>query len=603
MIRTESVKLGVTKVFGSRFTQTDFALIGHQAGRFPSRIIGILVIVLLAGGSAFGQFLVQPMKLHIVVESGRGRWDSVTLENLSKTVTESISLYVVDVTQDANGVWDDIQRDEVNVDRSGLRSCVDWIRLEKESIDVGPIERKPLRVRIEVPAGVRGYYFAAIVARSAPRPEELEGFNAMTILEYIIPVILEVRGRPMRHSVDLTDVGLEFHAQTATQPAASLVSMDIKNDGGTYSRLRGMARIWARWGGHWRRVAEREFMDIGIIPGVKLHLLEDVGRPLPSGTYKVEGFLYVDGLRSGQVQREFQFKGDPRTVEINVDAPLDIDPVELFVDGVAGVMRTGSIAVANASEETVHVTAELLLPEHMVNAVSGRGVRGEKFGCSEWVAVEPRQFTLQGFGRQNLRIGVRMPSSPAGLPNYYGLLRLTSTYPSGQPGGITKARVCVLDKTVQGTPQVDNMVFTVSELSPSRFIVTARFLNNGDVHVLPRCRAVLTMLDGTTRKPLVLTSEGVGQTGILLPLDVRNFSGVLDVADVTAATYRLTAILEYDRITGMQRDEKGVSSLKFERGGSVQEQIGLEIRDEGAGKTVKLLNANQLQGGKIPIRL
>jgi hypothetical protein len=431
-----------------------------------------MVIVLLAVSSAFGQFLVQPMKMQIVGESGRGKWESVVLENLSKVVTEFISLQVVDVTQDANGIWDDIQPDETNVDRSSLRSCVSWIRLDKDSVEVGPFDRKPVRVRVEVPAGSRGYYFAAIIARSAPRPDLIDGVTAMTILEYVIPVILEVRGRPIRHEVELTDVGLEFQAPTTMRPAASLVSIDIQNDGGTYSRLTGMTRIWARWGGHWRKITEKQFMDTGIIPGVKLHLLEDVGRPLPSGTYKVEGFLYVDGRRSGQIQKEIEFEGDKRITNFNVDAPLDVVP---------GVMRTGAIAVVNASTEPVQVAAEVVLPENMVHAVSAKGVRGETFGCADWVTVEPAKFTLQGYGRQNLRVSVRMPASPAGLPNYYGMIRLHSTYPDGQSGGLTRARVCVLDKKVQGVPQVDNMVFTISELSPSRYMVTARFLNNGDV--------------------------------------------------------------------------------------------------------------------------
>ncbi len=580
----------------------DLALLGHQTGKFPGRIIGALVVVLLAGGSAFGQFLVQPMKMRIEGQAGRGKWQPIVFENLSKIVTETIDLRIVDVTQDPNGIWDDIQPDETNVDRSGLRSCVSWLQLEKDVVEVGPVDRKAVRLRINVPAGSRGYYFAAILARSAPRPDLIEGVTAMTILEYVVPVIVEVRGRPMRHVVELTDVGLEFRTPTTTRLAATLVSMDIRNDGGTYSRLAGMVRVWGRWGGHWRKVTEREFIDTGIIPGAKLHLLEDVGRALPSGTYKVEGFLYVDGQRSAQLQKELQFKGDPRVANINVDAPLDVDPVDLFVDGVPGAMRTGSIAVVNGSTETVHVTAEMMLPDHMVNAVSSRNVRGEMFGCSEWATVEPARFTLRGFGRQNLRIGVRMPSSPAGLPSYYGMIRLNSTYPDGQPAGVTKARVCVLDKNVQGTPQLDNLVFTVSELSPSRFMVTARFLNNGDVHVLPRCRAVLTTLDGATRKRLVLSSEGVGQSGILLPLSVRNFSGVLDVADVAPDTYRLTAILEYDRVTGMERDERGANVMKFERGGNFQDQIGLEIVEQSAGKVVQVIDASRL-GGKTVIPL
>jgi hypothetical protein len=102
---------------------------------------------------------------------------------------------------------------------------------------------------------------------------------------------------------------------------------------------------------------------------------------------------------------------------------------------------------------------------------------------------------------------------------------------------------------------------------------------------MPRCRALLTTLEGATRKPLVLSSEGNDQGGILLPLHVRNFSGVLDVADVSPGTYRLTAIMEYDK------------------SGIVQNQVGLEIVDQGAGKVVQVIDAGRLPGGKTVIRL
>ena len=40
---------------------------------------------------------------------------------------------------------------------------------------------------------------------------------------------------------------------------------------------------------------EAQFLDLGIIPGAKLHLKQDVGRPLGSGKYKVEAKLKPEG--------------------------------------------------------------------------------------------------------------------------------------------------------------------------------------------------------------------------------------------------------------------------------------------------------------------
>jgi hypothetical protein len=249
----------------------------------------------------------------------------------------------------------------------------------------------------------------------------------------------------------------------------------------------------------------------------------------------------------------------------------------LFIDTFPGAGRMAVLRVVNASEEEVTVNAELLLPEHMGNVMNSRGVRGEAYGCADWVTVEPRQFKLRGYGRQNLRIAARMPSNATQLPCYYATVRLRATYPDGERGGTTYARLCVQNRKMESPALIDSLLLTLSESSPSRYLVTARFINNGDVHVQPRCRAVLTSAPGDViRKRLVMSSEAYDQSGVLLPLDTRNFSGVLDLSDVSAGTYRLTSILEHDK------------------GGSVLDQRGLVVTEQGGQKIVRVVGADQV---------
>jgi hypothetical protein len=540
-----------------------------------------MAIVLLAGSSAFGQFLIQPIRMQVPVQPGRRFSTEVKLENLSTLATETVGLRVVDLTQDVNGLWDDIERDEPGIDRSTLRSCADWLRLEQDTVEVNPGGVVPLKVVIEVPPGVRGYYFAAIMARSAPRVQEVEGIATTTILEYLVPVIVEAQGRIMRHEVELTGVGLEFQQQTPTKPAATVVTMDVQNDGGTFSRLQGLTRVWAQSGGHWRKITDTQFEDLGIIPGAKLHLKQDVGRPLGSGKYRVEGYLYVDGRRSGQVQKEFDFAGDPRvTINRNSSDALDLESKDLVMETVPGAARVDQLPVINASDEAVTVTVSTSLPEHMRGAVGARGIAGESFGCSDWVSVEPQQFSLVGHGRQNLRVVARMPNPPAtALANYYATVKLVATYADGKPGGVTTARLCVHNRMVKETKQVDNLILTISGTTPSRYLVTARFVNNGDAPVLPKCRGALTVPPGdTVWTRIALTSEGLDSSGMLLPMDTRNFSGVLDVSNVAVGLYRLTAVLEWPG------------------GSSKQKQIAIEVQDGPTGKVANVLSMDRING-------
>jgi len=598
-------------IVGVRMAQADVQLIRHHtftgislSSRSLARIIGMVTIVLLAGSSAFGQFLVQPMKMEISLPPGRRAWPEIIIENMSDA-SRQVDLRVVDISQDPNGIWVPIEPDAkvteegggrwveagpegsaIRLDISKMQSCQSWLQVDSDSVQVTPYGRLSVRVRVDVPPGKRGYYSAAILASSLLAPARSAGFSTAVVLEFLIPVIIEVQGRPEPSNIKLTDVGLHFRRRTVDKPPATLVSIDIDNFGGTYSRLTGLARVWGKWGGHWRIITEKEFPDTGILPGIHLHLLEDVERALPSGEYKVEALLYVDGRRSPVFSKEFTFKGDERVSIMRGDASIDLDPQEVMIEAIPGATRSGRIAVFNASEETVEVDVELSLPPHMKNAVYDK-LHGSDFDCSNWVTVSPQRFTLRGHRRQNLRILCSMPKTGLLHPNYYAMLTMQTRWPDGQSAGTTKARLCVIDKKSQGNPRLMNKQLTLSESAPNRYLVTARFSNIGNTHVMPDCRAVLSLagdVANTPQRSFFLSSDGVEQRGLMLPLEKRNFTGVLDVSEVRSGMYRLTVVLTGDN------------------GESVQGQTALRVVESAQRKVVEVMNVEEI-GGATTIEL
>jgi len=73
-----------------------------------------------------------------------------------------------------------------------------------------------------------------------------------------------------------------------------------------------------------------------------------------------------------------------------------------------------------------------------------------------------------------------------------------------------------------------------------------------------------------------MDSEVYGQTGVLLPMDVRNYSGTLDLADVPAGTYRLTA------------------ELRYGNNARVQDQRPIEVVEEGGQKVIRVLDSRDV---------
>jgi hypothetical protein len=607
-------------VFASRFMRITSYLSGRRspdAGRAHStlrgQIIGVAAILLVAGNSAFGEFIVQPMKVELGVHPGKRLIKRLAVENLSRESVEIVDLRLVGMTQNPDGVWQEIepdteviqdpdgarwitvlQRNEpVRIDVSKLRSCERWLELGQDTVELGPLQRKFVDLRISIPGGTRGYYCAALMAETQARPDEDTGIRAGVLFRFLIPIIINVQGRPMRHDIELTDVDLRFRPQTPAKPAATVVTLGIDNEGGTYSRLVGLARVWGEWGGHWRKISDTRFQETGIIPGVTLDLWEDVGQPLPPGKYKVEAYLYVNGKRSDRIAEEIEYSGDPRALEpeSHGETALELVPVEAVVEVRPGATRTATMMVANASEEAVDVDVTALLPEHMAGRVfvddQGQRIRGEDLGCDGWVSVEPKQFRLRGHGRRNLRIMAQMPSFTAPRSNYYSSVQLKASYVDGQAAGSLLGRVYVNTQGVQSNARIigDDRQLSLAEAAPSRFLVTARFTNLGETYVLPRSRAVLTTVpEGGVRMRFDMSSEVIGQTGHMLPMEVRSFTGVMDIADVAAGIYRLTVILEHDK------------------GSAVQSQKAIRIVDENGSKTVEVLDVDAI-GGKTVIDL
>jgi hypothetical protein len=292
--------------------------------------------------------------------------------------------------------------------------------------------------------------------------------------------------------------------------------------------------------------------------------------------------LFVDGQRGPRIRKEVPFQGDPRIpVSAIGHVPMTVQPSPLSIEMIAGATRSTAVTVLNGSEEEITVNAEVVAPEHMQFASNSRGVRGEELSCSGWVTLTPNKFTLKGHGRQNLSVVARMPKEAGKYPSFYGTLRLRFSYADGKPAGTKDSWICLQNKPAVGAPLLAPTVLTVSETSASRYLVTASFQNTGETHATSlTCQGVLSIVGGgglgsAVHKRFQMTSEAVGQTGILLPFESRTYSGVLDISDVPAGEYYVTSVLRWPGSTA----------------DGVQEQRAIRISEQGGRKVARMTTA------------
>jgi hypothetical protein len=499
-------------------------------------LLGVMSLGFIGQAASFGQqFMVKPMKMEVAPNPGTTVEIPLSLRNTATDLAKTLDVSLVELTQNSTGAWQIITPED-KVDTSKLASCFKWASLSANSVDVKPGDEATVNLTLKVPAQARGVYTAGIIAQTRADPKA-KGISV--VIRFLIPIIVEIQGRPEQQKLEITDLGMTFQP-AGKDPATTFLTMSLNNDGKTYPRIKGNVKLTHEVDGHWRPVTSVDIHEIGVLPGVSLQLPSDMKRRLPSGKYKLAGALYVDGRRVKPLEKEIDFVGDPTITKLAVDTALTLDPQQTFVTGVPGSSRTAVLKVENASEDAVDIDVSSIIPQTLRGMAMGE-LKGDELSCAGWMKVSPEKFTLRAGGKQNIRLTVQMPQTDKMQPNYYGQIVLRATYPDGQSAGESTSLICVNNKAVASTPAAQAMRVTLSLDQAATYIVKAKFGNVGNVHYNPKVSAVVTSAKGEQVAQTVLA----GDDELLLPLGVRDFAGLVDFAKIDPGTYTVKVALDY----------------------------------------------------------
>jgi hypothetical protein len=529
-------------------------------------------VFILAGPASAQKFMVRPMKIEVAIRPGQTVTQTIQLVNQSDERT-ILNLGLIGLSQWENGTWRGIDPnsdiDTSNIDTSKQLSCREWITLSAGSVSLGPLATNSVTLTIKAPPNARGFYAAAFTAQTMPKAEA-KGVGIGVVIRFLVPILVNIQARAVRSEINISDVGMEFCEQKAEKPATTLVSMKVANQGRTGSGLRPSVVVRYLTEGHWREITTAEFIEVGILPGITLNLKGDIMRSLPSGKYKLSGTLFVDGRRVKPLEKEIDFVGDTNAKAATADAALDLEPATLSISSVPGSTRTAVLKVHNASDGPVNIKAVLLIPR-VLSSVTFGDLKGEDLSCVEWVKVVPDEFTLHPGGRQNVRIVAKIPKAESMHANYYATIGLVARYIDGRNAGVTMSLLSIRNKKVQAKPLTQPMKLTLAADEENKYVIVSKFGNVGNVHITPKCTARLTTAEGRAVARISLA----GKPEPILPLEVRDFSGVLDFSSVPAGAYRLEAILEY--------------TTDGEVSGQASSTILIRVTAEGKQKIVEII--------------
>ena len=521
---------------------------------FAGALMALTLVALTATSLAAQQNLsVRPMTVEADVPANRTSRVVLSVNNRHATRSEPINLSVVDLTQNSDGtlrIVTDEMREEM--EPGTLRaSSRQWVELPAERIVIPPETTQEIPVLLSVPPDARGAFASGIMIRTdapeTPEGEEGEQTAVFAIsFGFLIPLITEIEGRPVRQDISIGNVRMEFddgrnaEGDQVAEPTTRAF-MEIANDGQTYSELRGDIVVERRTGENWRTVTRAALPERSILPGLDLDLSADLDRRLPSGEYRLLGNLQVDGRRLPRFERVIDFEGDPEIDSVAFDTALTLSPPRLALEAVPGATRTNTIEVGNPGEAPLDVTIGITTPESLQGVAMGE-MRGEDISAAPWSDARPSEFTLRGGQRRNIRVLSRMPREGMDYANYYADITLSGRYEDGQSAGETNSRLHIRQQQIGNAPAgiLDQMGISISE--EADYIVQTRFVNTGNVDIEPQVQAELINETGNVVSRALLT----GEPGQLLPLGTRSYAGTISIRDIAPSDYTLRVVAAYE---------------------------------------------------------
>jgi P pilus assembly chaperone PapD len=511
-------------------------MVRKENNRYLFWITAILIIALSCPAFSQPQHIyVQPLIIEIGPYPGTTVETHLEITN-STDEPQLVQFDLHSLTQSKNAGWQ-IIKPELDNKSDIEQSCESWITLSEPNITIGPYKRTAIKVKLKVPPKAKGFNLAGITATLTPT--QAPGAVGI-IVRFLVPILVQIRAQALRENVAASDVGITFREESSRLPASTLVSMNVANKGKAYSKIKGSVLVKKRVGMNWRRITEAAFEERKIIPGVEVQLETDIERSLPSGRYLLRGQLYVGGRRAKPLEKEIDFTGDPTVTQTATDAAIEVEPGHISIETEPGATRMMVILVTNASNTEVNINAQPVIPPNLKSVALGE-LRGETLACQQWIKVTPDNFKLRPNMRQNIRIIATMPNSKLPFANYYASLDLRASYGNGQSAGKKNALVCVHNKNLKSEPLSQAMGLTITAEKASRNIIRATFGNVGNVHFNPKCSATISNEQRKIKAKLSLK----GDTSAMFPLELREFSEVVDFSGFEAGTYYVEVFLDY----------------------------------------------------------
>jgi len=241
---------------------------------------------------------VQPSTVEMTIKPGDRQTQTVTIGNVHKTKTISMTMGLADWSLDKDGKL------ILNAPGETPRSASEWVRFSPASVTLKPETSQDVKVEISAPYKINekgDHRFALLATTMLPELNE-RGETSGVWNRYQLASLFYLTLTPSQSLPEITSVAVN-------KTDSSVITMEIKNTGDAHARLQGNAHVKDSTG---KIVAETPLNAVVLDGGertynINLKDLED----LPSGTVYTIDF---------QLNNAFAPQNKFRTTRVDVES-------------------------------------------------------------------------------------------------------------------------------------------------------------------------------------------------------------------------------------------------------------------------------------------
>lgn len=535
------------------------------------RKIGLISILLMCAMIFSFNIRIDPILISKVVGQGDKTSTSIFIENADDFETVSFEVSVMDVLQNLEGGYLVVPAGSTDY------SAAKWVKVNPAKFTVQPQRTARIDVEINVPRGVIGGRYAAVVFKIVTKQEEPTAMEEATgfgvLLDYQIASFLELNIDSMRQRKELhvTDITLRkisqipslVEVQNIIGPDANVFAATVENRGNIHVQTYGELTIKTADG---RTLAKFPLGSGNVLPGAQVELRSITSRQFPPGTYNVKAVVNYGGYRPAILETQLNIAETEVTAQVQKqsEAPLIfVEPGNVEVKCLPSAFRSTTVEVFNRGKETVNISCSIY---PLVYDLLGELVPVEmRPQAPDWIEVNPTSFQLRPNQSRKVRISVR-PSQDVQGGQYFDLSFIASAENLKSEQG---ANLLVFVGKDEDVVRKCSMQFARIAPSEQGLDVDVLVNNEGNLHVLPLITVGLERIVPQREENGIIypeSSERVATASYeeenpILPGTQRLFMASLPV-DLKSSEYIVTVRLDAEGYEQVMIKER----IRIERG-------------------------------------